>query len=292
MAGLQAYVAFSETARHGGFAGAARELGVSPSAVAKNVARLEADLGLRLFHRTTRKVALTSEGHELFERCRRIVEEIDALRDDAAGARAEPSGTLRLNVPITFGKRVVVPRLAELVRRHPRIALDVSFTDRYADLVSEGLDASIRVGTLADSSLVARPFATQTMIVCASPGYLRAHGTPRNPEALARHRCLVSRMPTSRRLRPWRLQRDGVLVEPEPAPLAIFDDGEAMVAAAVASMGLVQVPNYMADEAIARGELVEVLKRFRPPAMSIALVYPSARRVTPRLLALIDVLTA
>lgn len=291
MAGLQTFVAFSETAKHGGFAGAARELGVSPSAVAKNVARLESDLGLRLFHRTTRKVALTSEGHELFERCRRIVDEIDALRDDAAGARAEPSGTLRLNVPITFGKRVVVPKLAELVRRHPKIALDVSFTDRYADLVSEGLDASIRVGPLADSTLVARPFASQTMLVCASPAYLRERGTPRTPEALERHRCLVARLPTTKRLRAWRLARDGAALEVSPPPAAIFDDGEAMVAAAVASMGLVQVPNYMADEAIARGELVEVLRRFRTPPMPIALVYPSARRVTPRLKALIEVLT-
>lgn len=291
MAGLQAYVAFSETAKHGGFAGAARELGVSPSAVAKNVARLEADLGLRLFHRTTRKVALTSEGHELFERCRRIVEEIDALRDDAAGARAEPSGTLRLNVPITFGKRVIVPKLAQLVQRHPKIVLDVSFSDRYADLVSEGLDASIRVGPLADSSLVARSFARQTMIVCAAPAYVREYGTPRSPEAVARHRCLVARMPTSKRLRAWAFARDGALDEMAPQAAAVFDDGEAIVAAAAASMGLAQVPDYMAADAIERGEVVEVLKRWRPPPLSIAIVYPSARRLTPRLRALIDVLT-
>ncbi len=290
MAGLQAFVAFNETVKHGGFAGAARELGVSPSTVAKNVARLEADLGLRLFHRTTRKVALTSEGHRLFDRCQRVVEEIEALRDDAAGARAEPSGTLRLNVPITYGKRFVVPRLATLVQRYPRITLDVSFTDRYADIVSEGLDASIRVGTLSDSTLVARPFAKQQMIVCASPRYLREHGTPRNPAALTAHRCLVSRLPTSKRLRPWRLAERGRMIEMEPPPVAVFDDGEAMVAAAAASMGLVQVPDNMADEAIAAGKLVEVLRRFRPPAMQIALVYPSARRVTPRLRALMEVL--
>jgi DNA-binding transcriptional LysR family regulator len=291
MAGLQAFVAFSETARHGGFAGAARALGVSPSAVAKNVARLEGDLGLRLFHRTTRKVALTSEGHELFERCRRIVEEIEALRDEAAGARAEPGGTLRLNVPITFGKRVVVPRLAELARRHPGIVLDVSFSDRYADIVSEGLDAAIRVGPLADSSLVARPFARQAMVVCGSPAYLRAHGTPRSPAALAGHRCLVARMPTSKRLRPWTFVRDGERLDVAPRPAAVFDDGEAIVAAAVASMGLAQVPDYMAASAMERGELVEVLKRHRPPPLQIAIVYPSARRVTPRLKALVDVLT-
>lgn len=292
MAGLQAFVAFSETVKHGGFAGAARELGVSPSAVAKNVARLEADLGLRLFHRTTRQVALTSEGHELFERCRRIVEEIDALRDDAAGARVEPSGTLRLNVPITFGKRVIVPKLAALVRRHPKVMLDVSFSDRYADLVSEGLDASIRVGPLADSSLVARPFARQTMVVCTAPAYLRQHGTPRSPEALSRHRCLVSRMPTSKRLRAWTFLRDDTAAELAPRPAAVFDDGEAIVAAAAAAMGIAQVPDYMAADALDRGELVEVLKRYRPAPLPIAIVYPSARRVTPRLKALIEALTA
>jgi len=291
MAGLQAFVAFSEAARRGGFAGAARELGVSPSAVAKNVARLEADLGLRLFHRTTRKVALTSEGRELYERCRRIVEEIDALRDEAAGARAEPGGTLRLNVPITFGKRVVVPRLAELVRRHPGIMLDVSFSDRYADIVSEGLDAAIRVGPLADSTLVARPFARHVMIVCAAPDYLRELGVPRSPDALAKHRCLVSRMPTSKRLRPWTFTRDGQRVDMEPQPIAVFDDGEAIVEAAAVSMGLAQVPDYMAADALNRGRLVEVLKRHRPPPAQIVIVYPSARRVTPRLKALVDVLT-
>lgn len=292
MAGLQAFVAFSAAAKHGGFAGAARELGLSPSAVAKNVARLEADLGLRLFHRTTRKVALTSEGHELFERCRRIVEEIDALRDDAAGARAEPSGALRLNVPIAFGKRAIVPKLAELARRYPKIVLDVSFSDRYADLVSEGLDAAVRVGPLADSSLVARPFARQTLIVCGSPAYLRQHGTPRAPDALGRHRCLVARLPTSKRLRAWTFVRDGGRLDVTPPPAAVFDDGEAIVAAALASLGLAQVPDYMAAEAIERGELVEVLKRFRPAPLPIAIVYPSARRATPRLKALIEVLAA
>jgi DNA-binding transcriptional LysR family regulator len=292
MAGLQAFVAFTETAKHGGFAGAARELGVSPSAVAKNVARLEADLGVRLFLRTTRKVALTGEGRELYERCRRIVEEIDALRDDAAGARAEAGGTLRLNVPITFGKHVIVPRLAELVRRHPRVVLDVSFTDRYADIVGEGLDAAVRVGPLADSSMVARPFARHVLLVCASPHHLREHGAPRTIEALARHRCLVARLPTSKRLRGWRFARDGRTVEVSPTPAAVFDDGEALVAAAAASMGFVQVPDYMAADAMERGELVEVLKRFRPPPLDISLVYPSARRLTPRLKALIAVLTA
>ena len=156
MAGLQAFLAFTETAKHGGFAGAAREMGLSASAVAKSVGRLEEDLGLRLFHRTTRQVTLTSEGHELYARCRRIVGEIEALRDEAAGARSEPTGTLRLSAPVVLGRLFVVPALAALTQRYPRLALDIAFSDRYADLIKEGLDAVVRVGHLPDSSLVAR----------------------------------------------------------------------------------------------------------------------------------------
>jgi DNA-binding transcriptional LysR family regulator len=290
MAGLQAYLAFAETIKRGGFAGAARELGLSPSAVAKSITRLEAELGVRLFHRTTRTVALTSEGHELAERCHRIVEEVEALRDEAAGTRAEPSGTLRLNVPITFGRCVIVPKLAELVRRHPAITLEVGFSDRFVDLVGEGLDAAVRIGPLADSSLVARPFASQSLVVCAAPAYLRRNGTPSAPEALDRHACLLFRMPTSGRPRPWQFARKGRRREFTPATTVVFNDGEALVAAAVAELGLVQVPDYMAADALAAGQMVEVLKPWRPSPAPILLVYPSARRVTPRLRALIDIL--
>ena len=146
MARMQGMAAFAETVRQGSFAAAARELGLTPSAVAKSVARLEADLGLRLLHRTTRQVSLTSDGHDIFERCRRIVDELDALRADAEGVRGEPSGTLRLNAPVTFGRKVLMPQLARLVARHPRIALDVTFSDRFADLVKEGFDAAVRIG--------------------------------------------------------------------------------------------------------------------------------------------------
>jgi LysR family transcriptional regulator, regulator for bpeEF and oprC len=290
MAGLQAYIAFAETVKRGGFAGAARELGLSPSAVAKSITRLEAELGVRLFHRTTRTVALTSEGHELAERCRRIVEEVEALRDEAAGTRAEPSGMLRLNVPITFGKRVIVPKLAELVLRFPAITLEVAFSDRYADVVGEGLDAAVRIGPLVDSSLIARPFAQQTLITCAAPAYLHRRGIPSTPAAINSHACVMFRLPTSGRLRPWVYSRAGRTYELAPKPVAVFNDGEALVAAAASGLGLVQVPDYMATEALAGGSLREVLKHWRSPPAPILLVYPSARRVMPRLRALLELL--
>ena len=291
MAGLQSVAAFAETARHGSFAAAARELGLTPSAVAKSVARLEADLGLRLLHRTTREVSLTSDGHGLYERCRRIVEEIDALRAQAEGVRGEPSGTLRLSAPVTWGRRVLVPRLADLVTRHPRVALDVALSDRQVDVVKEGFDAAVRIGRLRDSTLVGRRIGQQQVLVCASPAYVARHGTPASPDDLSAHRCLAFRMPTTGRARPWEFVVAGGPYVTTPAARVVVDEGEALVAAAVAGLGLIQVPDYMADEALRAGALVEVLAACRPPTVPISIVHPSARQVAPRLRALLDLLT-
>lgn len=291
MAGLQSVAAFAETARHGSFAAAARELGLTPSAVAKSVARLEADLGLRLLHRTTREVSLTSDGHGLYERCRRIVEEIDALRAQAEGVRGEPSGTLRLSAPVTWGRKVLVPRLADLVTRHPRVALDVALSDRQVDVVKEGFDAAVRIGRLRDSTLVGRRIGQQQVLVCASPAYVARHGTPASPADLSAHRCLAFRMPTTGRSRPWEFVVAGAPYVNTPAARVVMDEGEALVAAAAAGLGLIQVPDYMADEALRAGALVEVLADCRPPAVPISIVHPSARQVTPRLRALLDLLT-
>lgn len=284
-------LAFAETARRAGFAAAARELGLTASAVAKSVARLEQDLGLRLFHRTTRKVALTSDGQSLFARCERIVDEMQALRDEAAGTRAEPSGRLRINVPITFGKRRVVPALAELRAKSPRIELEVSFTDRYADLVGEGFDAVVRVGALKDSSLVSRRIGEHQLVAVASPSYVAKHGTPSRPADLIKHVCMAFRVPSSGRIYPWQFRDGRRVLQFSPDARVAMDDGEGLVAAAVASIGLAQVPNYMAEDELAEGRLVEVLATYRPPPIPLSVVYLSSRAMTPRLRALIDVLS-
>jgi DNA-binding transcriptional LysR family regulator len=291
MAGVQGFLAFAEAGKRGSFAAAARELGLSPSAIAKGVARLEDELGVRLFHRTTRQVSLTGEGRELYERCRRIVDEIEALRDEASGVRAEPSGTLRVNAPIVLGRIAVVPALAVLVRRHPGIALEVGLSDRYVDVIGEGLDAVVRVGPLRDSALVARRIGEQRHLVVAAPSYLERHGAPKTPADLASHRCLVFRNPSTGRPRPWQLQDGRRAVELVPASTVTMNDGEALVAAVAEGMGLVQVPEYIAGETLRRGRVIEVLARFRPPPLPISVVYPSARRVTPRVRALIEVLS-
>ena len=290
MTGFQGFVAFAETARQGSFAAAARELGLSPSAVAKSVARLEADLGVRLFHRTTRQVTLTGEGQELYARCRRIVDEIEAVRAEAEGVRGQPSGTLRLNVPTSYGKRVVVPALKRLAARYPKLALEVGFSDQWVDLVQQGLDAVVRVGELGNSTLVARRLGEQALVACASPAYLRKRGTPKAPSDLDGHDCLVFRLPSNGRPRPWQFRDGRRTVQFVPSSRCVMNDGEAIVVAATLAAGIAQVPDYMCAEALGSGRLVEVLSAYRPKPMPISLVYPSARHVTPRLRALIEAL--
>lgn len=292
MHGLQTLLAFSETAKRGGFAAAARELSTTASTVAKAVGRLEASLGLRLFHRTTRQVSLTVDGERLFRRCQRVLAELEELQSEAAGARAAASGTLRIDMPIVYGRKVILPLLARLEREHPALELDVRLSDAYVDLVKDGIDVAIRVGDLDDSSLVARRFASQQLILVAAPSYLREHGTPRSLDALAGHRHVLFRLPGRGRDRPQQFALDGRTITLRPAEGSRFNDGEAMVEAAVLGLGLTQVPDYMAVDEVAAGRLVEVLTRHRPPAMPIHAVMPGNRMVPMRVRVLLDALSA
>ena len=290
MHGLQALLAFSETAKRGGFAAAARELGTSSSALAKSVGRLEDSLGLRLFHRTTRRVTLTVDGERLFRRCQRVLAELDELQSEASGVRAVPSGTLRINMPIVFGRMFMLPVLARLAVQYPGLEIDARFSDAYVDLIQDGIDVAIRAGDLQDSTLVARRFASQQLVLVAAPSYLQANGEPKAIEDLGAHRHIVFRMPTSGRDRPQQFTVRRKEVALQPAHGTRLNDGEAMVQAAVLGMGLAQVPDYMAGADVAAGRLVEVLAQHRPPAMPIHAVMPGHRMVPPRVRVLLEAL--
>lgn len=292
MASFDLIASFVAAARVSSFAGAARELGLSASAVAKNVARLEADLRVRLFHRTTRQVRLTQDGEAIFERCHRILEDVEALGTVTSQASEALTGTLRIDVPVTYGKQIVLPVLARLMRRHPGLRVDVRFSDRFADLVKEGLDAAIRIGDMSDSGLVARRFDEQLIVTCASPAYLSRRDTPQTPDDLSRHDCIVFRLPSSGRDRRWGYRQSKRVVTFSPEAVMRLGDGEAMVQAAVTGLGITQVPAYMAEQALKRGRLVEVLSRYRPDPEPIALVYPSRQHVPARVRAFGDALVA
>lgn len=292
MNGLQPLIAFSRTARLGSFAIAARELGCAPSTLAKSVGRLEQTLGVKLFYRTTRQVSLTPDGEHLFRRCERVLAEMQELQAEAAGSRNTVSGTLRLDAPLTYGRRVLMPVLARLLSAHPELELDLRLRDSYTDLARDGLDAAIRAGELRDSSLVARRFDCQQLLLVASPAYLAARGHPEDLEALRAHATIVFRLPSSGRERAWQFgSKEGAQTWMPPARVQV-DDGEGMVAAAVAGLGLTQVPDNMVSEELASGALVELLPRSRPPATPISVVMPSGRLQPPRVRALIEALEA
>jgi LysR family transcriptional regulator for bpeEF and oprC len=290
MHGLQPVLAFAETAKRGNFAAASREIGCTPSTLAKAVGRLETRLGVRLFHRTTRQVTLTDDGRRLFARCQRVLAELDALQEEATGSRAEPAGTLRIHMPVTFGRTVMLPLLADLVQQHPRLSIDARFSDLYVDLVKEGIDVAIRTGPLRDSTLVARPFSNQELLLFAAPSYLKRAGRPAKVSDLHRHTGVLFRVPSSGKDRPWQFRVAGRTVTFAPASRVHVDDGDAIVRATVLGLGLAQVPHYMASEEISRGDLVEVMGSLRPPPMPIAAVMPSGRMVPARVRALLDLI--
>jgi DNA-binding transcriptional LysR family regulator len=290
MHGLQPLLAFAETAKRDSFAAAARELGCTPSTLAKAVTRLEAQLGLRLFHRTTRQVTLTDDGERLFARCQRVLAELEMLQEEASGAREEPAGTLRIDMPVTFGQVVMLPLLAELVRRHPKLSIDARLSDAYVDLVKDGVDVAIRTGALRDSSLVARPFGSQELLLFASPDYLARAGTPRGIADLSHHTAVLFRVPSTGKDRPWHLRSGGRNVTLTPPSRVRVSEGDAIVRAAALGLGIGQVPHYMVLERLARGELVEILPELRPAAMPIAAVMPSGRMIPARVRALLDLI--
>ncbi|MBA2963983.1 MULTISPECIES: LysR family transcriptional regulator [Ramlibacter] len=290
MNSLQQIAAFADTAKHGSFAAAARGTGSAPSTLAKAVGRLEGRLGVKLFHRTTRQVSLTPDGGRLFRRCQRLLAEVDELQAEAAGVRESPTGTLRVDLPIVLGRRVILPVLARLRRQHPGLELDVRLQDGYADLVKEGIDLAVRAGDLKDSTLVSRRFMAQAMVLVASPAYLQERGTPRRLEQLAQHDALVFRMPTSGKDRPWQFRQRGRALDVHPASGVRISDGEGLVQAALLGMGLAQLPDYFVRDEIGRGELVEVLPALRPAPIPISIVYPGARLVPQRVRVVIDAL--
>jgi LysR family transcriptional regulator for bpeEF and oprC len=292
MSGFSQFLAFATTARHGGFAQAGRELGVTASTVAKRIMRLEEQLGVKLFHRTTRQVTLTSDGSALFARCEKVLADIEEIESLASGAGGEVRGKLRLNVPITYGKRIVMPVLAQLLGAHRELHLEVRLSDAFCDLIKDGVDAAIRVGPLNDSQLAARRIDWQELVVCASPDYLERHRKPAHPERLGKHAFILFRNPTSGRERPLQFQIGGRPVELTPSTRMVLDDGEGMAEAARLGLGLTQVPHYMAEHALEHGTLVEVLGSFRPPPQPVSVVWPGNRLMPARVRVLIDALAA
>lgn len=287
---LERYRVFVQIAQVGSFTGAAHALGLPRATVSEAVRQLEADLGTRLLHRTTRSVRATSDGLQLLDRARTLLAEAGDIEQLFLARRRQVAGRLAVDVPSRMARRLIAPALPGLLSRHPRLQLVLGSRDRHVDLVREGVDCAIRVGELADSSLVARPVGHVGLVNCASPGYLAEHGTPASVDDLADGHWLVGYAASGNgRALPWESLADdgGVRTLALPARIVV-DNAESYIACCRAGLGLVQVPRYDVQPMIDRGELVEVLPQARAAPMAVSLLYPHRRQRSQRLTAFVD----
>ncbi len=280
---MQAFVAVADLQ---GFAPAARKLGLSPSGVTRLIAALEDRLGARLLQRTTRKVALTDVGARYLERARRILADVEEAEGAAEGERIRPSGRLVVSAPVGFGRLHVSPVMSAYLKRYGEVAGELRLEDRMINLVEDGVDLALRIGHLADSSLVARHVGEMRRIVVAAPAYLEAHGEPATPAAIASHATIqfgATAAPPD-----WRFVEGGRDIRVTPAPQFVTNSADAAIQYAETGGGLTRVMFYQAADALRRGGLRIVLARFEPPPLPIHLVYPTSRLLSAKVRAFID----
>jgi DNA-binding transcriptional LysR family regulator len=288
MQDLRTLAIFVKVAERRSFVRAAADLGITQSGVSNAINRLEDQLGVRLLARTTRRVSLTEDGAAFFERCRQILAELEEAELVLKEARLKPIGRLRIDMPVSFGRLKMVPLLGPFQEQYPELKLAVSFTDRYVDLIEEGIDVSVRFGALQDSSLIARRLTQTQFRVIGAPSYFAKYGRPKGPDALAAHNCLALTLRDTRLARDWRFARGGVETTVTPKGNMSLSDGAALCDAACAGYGLAQIHGYYIDSALATGKLEPVLDKFRPEPDPIWLVYPQTRHLSPKVRAFID----
>ncbi|MBD1554457.1 LysR family transcriptional regulator [Pseudomonas sp. C2L11] len=275
---------FVQATQMGSFAAAAANLGMSPQMVARHIAALEQHLATRLLNRTTRKQSLTEFGRAYLERCQAVLAEVNAADALAQAAQAKPQGRLRINAPVTFGRHALMPLITRYLHDFPQVELELTLSDRRVDPVEEGYEAIVRIGPLDEHlAMVARPLRPYRLVACASPAYLKEHGTPLNPTDLARHECIgFSPWPVDLN-RQWRFQQNGHDGEAAVASRLSINDWGAMHSAARSGFGIVLGPEHAVAEDLAAGRLVRVLPDFEAPARAMHLLYAADRRMTPKL---------
>jgi DNA-binding transcriptional LysR family regulator len=286
MIGLQDMHALVEVITNGGFARAARRLGVAKSIVSRRIARIEAELGTTLLNRTTRGITPTEAGLEFSERAQRILDDLAEARDIVSCQNGEVAGRLRVSLPLSFGLRHMTPLLTALHAAHPRLELDVSYDDSVVDLLAERFDAAIRIGKLPDSTLVARRVAPISLIVVASPAYLKKHRTPRVPQDLSAHECLV--YTGSREKQAWRFQSGRRRLSFFPVGRFQSDNGEGLIQAAEAGLGVAALPDFIVSDSIKAGLLVPLLADYSLQEGAIYVVRPPGRIAAAKTRAFVD----
>ena len=281
--------AFVRAVDSGGFSAAAREIGLTPSALSKLVTRLEDRLGARLLHRTTRRLQLTAEGEAFYARARPILIALDEAEAEVTQAGASPRGLLRLHCGYAFGMHQLAPAIPRFLERHPQVELDIAITDQLPGAMAEGVDLSIRIGPLDESSMVARRICNLERVICASPDYLKRHGTPRTPDDLQQHNCLwITSLPALRR---WPFDTDDGIRVVNISGNVVANNAETVLQLGVAGVGIVRLADVIVGEAVRSGQLVPLLTDwYHVEPVPLFATYPSGRNLSPKVRAMVDFL--
>lgn len=280
------FIAVMET---GSFTAAAQRLSTSHGQASKLITRLERELAVSLFNRSTRALNPTEVGLAYYERIRPLLAEYDALNDDLLNASQTPSGLLRVSAPVTFGSTQLTEHLITFARRYPDIELDVSFSDRLVNVVNEGFDLTLRIGKLADSNLIARKLCGIRIVMVASPSYLQQHGMPSHWQQLSEHSCIVDTNFRDPLAWPFQDENHQLHVQPIAGRLK-FSNAEVCLRAAVEGLGIARLPTFVAGEALQNGHVVSVLSQYEAPPLGLYAIYPPAKYLTKRSRAFIDFL--
>jgi DNA-binding transcriptional LysR family regulator len=277
---------FVAVAEQQSFAAAARRLAQSPARVTRAVAALERQLGVRLLHRTTRAVRLSEAGSQYLIQAKQILRAIEEAEAQASSAQREPTGLLTITAPLLFGRLHVAPILLGFMKRYPRVSVRALFGDQVIDLVEQNIDVALRIAELPDSSLHAQRVGSVRRVVCASPAYLRAAGTPQRPSQLKDHQSIAFSDFGQRRA--WSFSVDGKLEHVDPPARLLVNTSDTAIAASLAGLGLCRVLSYQVAEAVAAKKLTIVLAQYELPAVPVHVVYLEGRQAPARLRAFVD----
>lgn len=291
MASLIAYAAFARAFELGSFSAVGREMGLTQSTVSKHIAALEAGLGVQLFARTTRKLNPTAEAVQLYDGVQHLLDAADAIHSSLGGPRAEPTGLLRVTMPDSYGRALLMPIVARFLARHPKVRLDVRLTDQPTNLIEEGVELAVRIGEIGSNTLVARSLGIAEHLVVASPRYLAARGEPQHPTDLAQHDCIVYTGATKGQRWVFESEQGRQVVE-VPSSLGV-NSADAMIDAVTHDVGIAKVPAWtVADDDVARGKVRILLPDYYPMPMPINVIYPQTRVLSHRARCFIDFLLA
>lgn len=274
---------FSRVVECSSFSRAADTLGVPRSSVSAAVQELEGRVGARLLHRTTRRVSLTQDGTAFYERCQRVIVEVEDTENLFRHTSAQPSGKLKIDVPGRIGRLIIAPALPEFLDRYPQIDIDLGVTDRAVNLVEDSVDCVLRVGPLNDSGLIARPIGKLALINVASPGYLKRYGVPESPNDFGAHWAVNYASPSTGRVEDWEWIEDGKLYTTPLRSRVTVNSAEAYIACCLAGLGLIQIPAYDVKRHLEAGELVEVMSGHRTEPMAMTLLYSHRQHLSRRL---------